>query len=82
MDIVGSVVRSGSILALAGMAIGFGSTLVATRALTRLLFDVSPTDTVTYAIVSFVLFGAAILACLVPALRAARVDPLEALRYE
>jgi putative ABC transport system permease protein len=81
-DIVRAVVRSGFILTLSGMAIGLGVSGLATRMLSGLLFDVSPTDATTYAIVSFVLFGTALLASLVPALRAAMVDPLESLRYE
>jgi ABC-type antimicrobial peptide transport system permease subunit len=47
-----------------------------------LLFEISPVDPLTYALVSLTLFGATVLACYLPALRATRVDPIGALRAE
>ena len=82
VDILSAVVRGAAFLAIVGMALGLGSAAVATQALGGLLFGVSPVDAGTYLVVSILLFAAALLASLIPALRAAQVDPLEALRYE
>jgi putative ABC transport system permease protein len=67
---------------LTGIAIGIGSAFMLTRFLTTLLFGVTPTDAVTFVVVSVIFLVIAIVASLVPALRATRVDPLVALRYE
>jgi ABC-type lipoprotein release transport system permease subunit len=53
-----------------------------TRFISRLLFNVTPTDLLTYAVVALVLVGVSLLACFVPARRATKVEPIEALRYE
>jgi len=76
------VVRQGARLALVGIAAGLAGSLVMTRFLSALLFGVTPTDPLTFAAVSAVLLGVALAACAVPARRAARVEPIVALRYE
>ena len=63
-----------------GLALGVGGALVLTRVLTTLLFDVRPNDGITYLAVSIGLLLVALAACLVPARRAASVDPMVALR--
>jgi putative ABC transport system permease protein len=81
-DLLGLVVRQGLALAITGIAAGLGVSLLATRALASLLFGVSHLDPWTYVSVTVVLLGVAALACLVPARRAAMLDPMQALRAE
>jgi putative ABC transport system permease protein len=81
-SIVGLIVRQGMTLAAAGIAIGLGVAAVATRALSSLLYGVSRLDPVTFLIGLGLLAGVALLACGLPALRAARVDPVLTLREE
>jgi putative ABC transport system permease protein len=81
-DILQLVLRHGSQLALAGMGIGSAVSAIATRVLSGMLFAVSPTDPQTFAVVVLLLVGVALAACYIPARRAARVDPMVALRYE
>ena len=76
------VLRSGIALTLTGAAIGLAGALALTRWMSSMLFGVSPSDPLTYAVVLLIALGAALLACWVPARRATRVDPLVALRYE
>ena len=76
------VLRTGGALTLIGAAIGLVGAFVLTRWMSSLLFGVSATDPATYLIALLVALGAALLACLIPASRATRVDPLVALRYE
>jgi predicted permease len=66
----------------AGLAVGFAAALFAGRVMSGLLFGVSAADPLTFGSVAGVLLAAALAACLVPARRATRIDPLEALRYE
>ncbi len=76
------VLRAGIMLTVIGAAIGLASALALTRWMSSLLFNVSATDPTTYVIVLLVALGAAVSASLIPAWRASRVDPLNALRYE
>ncbi len=81
-NVLGLIMKSGFALVLTGIVIGVGGALMLTRFLTTLLFGVTPTDRVTFVVVSLIFFVIAMVASLIPALRATRVDPLVALRYE
>jgi putative ABC transport system permease protein len=81
-EIIRTVVAKGLVPALAGLAIGIGGALRLTRLLSSLLYGVSPADPLTFAVVSVILIGVALLACYIPARRAAKVDPMVSLRYE
>lgn len=81
-DILGLVVRQGMTLAAVGIGLGIVGAALATRALTTLLYGVALLDPATYAGVVVVLLAVAALACWAPAWRAARVDPLIALRAD
>jgi putative ABC transport system permease protein len=82
LDVLRLVLGQGLRLAGAGVALGLAGSLALSRVLQGLLFGVTPTDPLTFATVAAVLVGAAVAACLVPAQRAAGVDPLRALRAE
>jgi putative ABC transport system permease protein len=82
VDVLKLVVRNGMTLALIGVVLGLGGAFALTRLMNTLLFGVTPTDKVTFALVSLILVAVALLACYIPARRATRVDPLKALRYE
>jgi putative ABC transport system permease protein len=82
LDVLRMVVRNGMTLSLIGLAIGLAAAFAFTRVMSTLLFEVTPTDAMTYAIVSVGLLFVALLACYIPARRATKVDPLVALRYE
>jgi len=81
-DVLRLVVRQGMTMTLIGVALGLAGALSISRVLTRLLHGVSPTDPLTFTGVSVVLLVVALLACIVPARRATRVDPIVALRTE
>ena len=76
------VLRQGMSLVAIGLAIGIAGALAVTRYLESQLFGVKPTDPITFTIVALVLATVALVATLVPALRATRVDPMVALRQE
>jgi ABC-type antimicrobial peptide transport system permease subunit len=69
-------------LAVAGVAIGAAAALLLTREMQSLLYNVSPFDPVTMAVVAAGLVAVALVACWLPARRAANVDPMTALRHE
>jgi macrolide transport system ATP-binding/permease protein len=81
-DVLRIVLRQGMALTLAGLAVGLAAALALARLLASLLYGVSPGDPATYILVALVLACVALVACLVPARRATKVDPMEALRYE
>jgi predicted permease len=80
--IINMVLGHGMALAGIGVGLGLAGALGLTRLMTGMLFEVSPTDASTYAAVSALLVVITLYACLVPARRATRVDPLDALRAE
>jgi putative ABC transport system permease protein len=81
-NVLGMVIRQALALALIGVAMGVTGGLWMTRALASLLYGVTPTDPATFALVSIILAVVALFASFTPAWRAAKVDPLVALRHE
>jgi len=81
-DVLRLVVGQGLALVLIGVGAGLAAALGLTRLMSGMLYGVRPTDLLTFAVVSLVLAGAAVLASYLPARRAAEVDPVVALRYE
>ena len=78
--LIGMVVAQGGWMAAAGIILGAGASLLAARAIRGLLFGVQPFDPVTIGAVAVLFAAVALAACLIPARRAARVDPLAVLR--
>jgi putative ABC transport system permease protein len=81
-DVLRLVVGQGAALATAGVATGLAGAWLLTRLMTSLLFGVSATDALTFSLVPALLAGVALAASFIPARRAAKVDPMIALRYE
>lgn len=82
MDVLRLVVGQGMKLAAIGVAIGLICAALLTRLMSQLLFGVSATDPITFAAIAVLLSAIALVACIIPAHRATRVDPMEALRCE
>ena len=81
-DVLRLTIRNGIALTVVGIVIGIGAAFALTRFMESLLFGITPTDKLTFIGVSSLLFVIALLASLIPARRATKVDPLVALRYE
>ncbi|HEY2969428.1 MAG TPA: ABC transporter permease [Casimicrobiaceae bacterium] len=81
-EVVGMLLRENLLLVIGGLVLGMAGAALATRALRTMLFGVSTLDAVTFIGAALVLGGVAMLATYVPARRAARIDPMEALRHE
>jgi putative ABC transport system permease protein len=81
-DVLALVLSQGIRLAFIGVAIGVAGALGLTRFLSSLLYGIKPTDPLTFIAVPLVLIAVAVLACYIPARRAARIDPMVALRHE
>jgi ABC-type antimicrobial peptide transport system permease subunit len=76
------VIRQGLILGLIGVAVGIGGAMLLTRSLEGLLFGVSRFDPSAFVLTAAILVTATIVASFLPALRAMRIEPVQALRYE
>jgi predicted permease len=81
-DVIGLVMKEGLRLSIVGLVVGLGLSFAVTRLMQRLLFEVSPSDPWLYGGVALFICVIAALACFVPALRATRIDPMQALRTE
>jgi len=81
-DVLSLVIKQGMTRALAGIGIGLIASFALTRLMTGLLFGINATDPLTFAAISLLLALAALLACYIPARRATKIDPIEALHYE
>jgi ABC-type antimicrobial peptide transport system permease subunit len=76
------VLRQGLLLTVIGLALGLAGSFASAQTLTSLLFGVAPSDLTTFAVAASLLLMTAVAACLVPSIRATRVDPVIALRAE
>jgi putative ABC transport system permease protein len=81
-DVLKMVVLGGLRVAAVGVAVGIAASLVLTRLMEKMLFGISPSDPLTFSLVTTILVLAALAASFIPARRATKVDPLIALRYE
>ncbi len=82
MDVLRLILREGSRMVLLGIAIGVAAGLALSRYLASLFFGITPANAITYVEVGLIMFAIALLACVLPAWRALRVNPMVALRYE
>ncbi len=82
INVLSLIMKNGFTLVFTGIVIGIAGAFMLTRFLATLLFGITPTDAVTFIVVSAIFFVIAMMASLIPALRATKVDPLIALRYE
>jgi putative ABC transport system permease protein len=81
-DVLGLIFRQGVVLIAVGLVIGTAAAAAVTRLLRGLLFEVSPTDPGTFVLTALLLTAVGLVACYLPARRAAALDPIEALRYD
>jgi ABC-type antimicrobial peptide transport system permease subunit len=81
-DVLKLILMQGLKLAFAGVVIGLTAAFSLTRWMKSLLFEVRPTDPMTFAVIALLLMAVALLACWIPARRAARLDPMTALHCE
>jgi len=81
-QVLGVVIGRGMLMAGSGAAVGLAGALALTRLLAHQLYDVQPTDALTFGAVTALLLLVALVACFLPARRATKVDPMVALRYE
>jgi putative ABC transport system permease protein len=81
-DVLGWIVRRGLSLALIGVTLGLAISAVVTRVLAGMLYSIRPTDPVTFAVTTGLLLLVSVAASSVPAYRAARMDPIKALREQ
>jgi len=81
-DVLRMVLWRGMSLTLIGVTLGVAAALALTRVIRNLLYEVSPTDPATFALIALLFVGVALIASYIPARRATKVDPLQALRHE
>jgi ABC-type antimicrobial peptide transport system permease subunit len=81
-EVLKMILRQGVILAVGGIAAGVGAALLLTRLMQSLLYEITPSDPITFVVVGVVLFVVALVASYLPAWRATRVSPLIALRTQ
>jgi putative ABC transport system permease protein len=81
-DVLADVLKQALTVTVAGVLFGIAGSLVLTRAMSALLYEITPRDPLTFVVVPLLLIAAGVVASYVPALRAARVEPMNALRYE